>query len=168
MQWWELKLISQQLRGFDRVISKINKFLLEHQEIKNMRRNNQLPVEGEAVVEVLKEGKAPRGLKTKEVKGLKRPICAQKWLVKSITVKKTRLKTLKETLEIRNQAGEGFTQTQDGRNARLELKLGHCFACSDFAKTKECVVGKKHIQIALKRVRLKVRRIFCQTVLGAT
>lgn len=88
--------------------------------------------------------------------------------MKSITVKKTRLKTLKETLEIRNQAGEGFTQTQDGRNARLELKLGHCFACSDFAKTKECVVGKKHIQIALKRVRLKVRRIFCQTVLGAT
>ena len=61
MQWWELKLISQQLRGFDRVISKINKFLLEHQEIKNMRRNNQLPVEGEAVVEVLKEGKAPEG-----------------------------------------------------------------------------------------------------------
>ena len=52
--------------------------MLEHQEIKNMRRNNQLPVEGEAVVEVLKEGKAPRGLKTKEVKGLKRPICAQK------------------------------------------------------------------------------------------
>lgn len=59
-------------------MSKINKFLLEHKEIKNMRRNNQLPVEGEEVVEVLKEGKAPRGLKTKEVKGLKRPICTQK------------------------------------------------------------------------------------------
>ena len=38
--------------------------------------------------------------------------------MKSIKVKKNRLKTLKETLKIRNQVGEAFMQTQDSRRKR--------------------------------------------------
>ena len=43
--------------------------------------------------------------------------------MKSIKVKKKRLKTLKETLKIRNQVGEAFMQTQDSRKHKIKAKI---------------------------------------------
>lgn len=71
--------------------------------------------------------------------------------MKSIKVKKNRLKTLKETLKIRNQVGEAFVQTQDSRKHKIKAKIKSLLYMLGFCKnTKECTVGKKHIQIALK------------------
>ena len=52
---------------------------------------------------------------------------------------------------IRNQVGEAFMQTQDSRKHKIKAKIKSLLYMLGFCKnTKECTVGKKHIQIALK------------------
>ena len=68
--------------------------------------------------------------------------------MKSIKVKKNRLKTLKETLKIRNQVEEVFKQSKMVENIRLKPKLSHCFTFLDFAKIQgSAMVGKNTFRL---------------------